>query len=51
MAKAKNTEIETSNNFEVLKNKTIEEFTQYIKDNIGESSEEVIKLFHAFINQ
>jgi hypothetical protein len=51
MAKAKHTEIETSNDFEVLKNKTIEEFTEYLKTNVGESSEEVIQLFHAFINK
>jgi hypothetical protein len=51
MAKAKNTEIETSNDFEVLKNKSIEELTEYLKNNVGESSDEIINLFHAFINQ
>jgi hypothetical protein len=51
MAKAKNTEIERSNDFEVLKNKSIEELTEYLKNNIGECSDEIINLFHAFINQ
>ena len=51
MAKNKNVETEVSDTFEILKNKSIEEFTEYLKTNIGESSDEVINLFHAFINQ
>ena len=51
MAKSKNIEPEVLDTFENLKNKNIQEFTEYLKNNIGESSEEVIQLFHAFINQ
>jgi hypothetical protein len=51
MAKTKNTTSEVLDTFEVLKNKNIIEFTEYLKTNVGESSDEIINLFHAFINQ
>jgi len=51
MAKIKNTEPEVLDTFEVLKNKNIQEFTEYLKTNVGECSEEVILLFHSYINQ